>query len=261
MLANASYTFSVAPVGDSVDLQLPSSPWGQNLVKGEEQNLASDMVWQKLRSDIVDGYYDAMLAGPPCNTYTDTRRVGDGGPRPLRGPLGADGYGLKDLRPEEQEKVKMGTLLASRTSEAAQEFAKQKKPFVIEQPKWKKDGESVSMYNLDEFEDLIGMEDTKVVDADQCMYAAKTTKPTTLVMQGLEPQQLERRCDHPKTLWVKPSAGEQLWASHPPLVGKEWYIPITQWTTPTCFSANGRSGRSSETSPTSRRRRKLIQDR
>lgn len=90
-----------------------------DLVNGTEQDLANDAVWQSLISDIRAGRYDAMLAGPPCNTYTNARQLDGLGPGPLRGATGDDRYGLPHLRPDDQIKVRTGTLLAVRTAEAA----------------------------------------------------------------------------------------------------------------------------------------------
>ena len=42
-----------------------------DIVNCDEQNLVNDAVWQRVISDIRAGVYDGMLAGPPCNTYTE----------------------------------------------------------------------------------------------------------------------------------------------------------------------------------------------
>ena len=128
-----------------------------------------------------------------------------------------------------KDKVKLGTLLAARTAEAAHEFCMQEKPFIIEQPKWKQDSKSVSMYNLDEFSALLEQAGVSLIELSQCKFGAKTTKPTTLVALGLSEHNLNIECDHPSQHWRKPSTGEHYWGAHPPLVGKEWYVPASDW--------------------------------
>ena len=39
----------------------------------------------------------------------------------------------------------------------------------------------------------------------------------------------EVECNHSKRLWIKPSTGAKHWGSHPPLKGKEWYVPAKSW--------------------------------
>lgn len=152
-----------------------------DIVNGPEEDLSNDAVWMQLRAQIMDGAFDALMSGPPCNTYTNARKPDGLGPMPLRGPAGDDRYGLPSLAPAEKEKVKLGTLLALRSCEAAKLFHEQGKPRITEQPKWRRDGESVSMYNLDEFTDLLNLENVHTEELVQCEYGAETSKPTTLI--------------------------------------------------------------------------------
>ena len=200
-----------------------------DLVNGESQNLTSDSVWTKILHDIEAGKYDGMLAGPPCNTFTNARRDDGQGPVPLRGALGEDRYGLSHLSLADWEKTKIGTLLACRTVEGAKAMHKLRRPFIIEQPKWKKDDKHVSMYNLDEFTELLELEGVSCLELSQCRFGAKTTKPTTLMVYLVDTTFMNKECNHPKQLWIKPSTGEKIWAAHPPLVGKEWYIEASHW--------------------------------
>lgn len=197
-----------------------------DVVNGEEQDLVSDEVWRAVIRDIRDGQYDGMLAGPPCNTYTNARKDDGIGPLPLRGPSGADRYGLPKLSPTDKEKVKIGALLAVRAAEAAEAFHEIQRPFIIEQ--WKADQTSVSMFNLDEFQQLLKHDDVLRACMDQCMYEAKTAKPTSLLRYKIE-EDLTVKCNHAKKMWTKPSTGERTWSSRPPLVGKEWYIDSKEW--------------------------------
>lgn len=87
----------------------------------ELQNLASMEVWEKVLRDCRKGRYDGAGFMPPCSTLSAARTSGEGesSPRALRGPEGPDLYGFRDLRSEDKEKARMGTLLASRAAEAA----------------------------------------------------------------------------------------------------------------------------------------------
>eukprot|EP00972_Heterocapsa_arctica_P056746 8378076-Heterocapsa_arctica.AAC.1 len=71
-----------------------------------------DKVVKEINHDV---YHGALLA-PPCSTFSDARggRAGEpsGGPGPLRGPHPPEIYGLKDLRPADKEKVRIGSVLA-----------------------------------------------------------------------------------------------------------------------------------------------------
>ena len=200
-----------------------------DLVNGAHQDLVSDHVWQEVMLNIKNGKYEAMLAGPPCNTYPNARKTGEQGPQPLRGAIGPDRYGLKNLNVSDHEKVKVGTLLAVRTAEAILAMDRLEKPTVAEQPKWIDDGLHVSMYNLDEFGPMKNNPNFEFRNLAQCEYGAPTTKPTTLLLGRIAEPCIRESCTHAKRWWKKPSTGECLYASHPPLKGKEWYIEEEKW--------------------------------
>eukprot|EP00435_Cladocopium_sp_Y103_P025927 s1750_g6.t1 len=200
-----------------------------DIVNGAEQDLAANQVWDKVYARIKAGGYLAMLAGPPCNTFTNARKDDGQGPKPLRAAVGPERYGLPDLSIENVEKVKLGNLFAERTCDAVGAMDDLKRPSIVEQPKLKTDEDSVSMYKLDEFIELRERPSIEMRDLVQCHYGADTTKPTTLLCCRTRPKKLEERCQHPKRLWRKPSTGEKHWGAHPPLVGKEWFIPAEDW--------------------------------
>ena len=200
-----------------------------DIVNGAHQDLASDHVWQEVMNNIHKGKYQGLLAGPPCNTFSNARKAGEPGPQPLRGPVGSDRYGLRHLQPEDKEKVKLGTLLAVRAVEATKAMSQQRKPTVLEQPKWIDDGVHVSMYNLDEFGTLKDSPDFEFRDLVQCEYGAPTTKPATLLLGCMEKPELYEVCTHERRWWKRPSTGECHFAPHPPLRGKEWYIEEENW--------------------------------
>ena len=200
-----------------------------DLVNGPDEDLSNDTVWCNLMTQIKEGKFDALLAGPPCNTFTNARKNDGMGPVPLRGPTGDDRYGLKSLDAKNKEKVKMGTLLALRGHEAAAEFHRQTKPYIVEQPQWKRDSDSISMFNLDEYQDLLQQSDVGTLELVQCEYGARTMKPTTLVAGHVRSATFTSKCSHPAQSWRRPSTGERHWGPHPPLKGKEWYVPEGEW--------------------------------
>ena len=200
-----------------------------DIVNGEEQDLAAEQVWKRVYTRIKAGHYSALLAGPPCNTFTNARKEDDQGPKPLRAATGPERYGLPGLSIENVEKVKLGNLFAERTCDAVGAMDDLKRPSIVEQPKYKEDDTAVSMYKLDEFVELRERTSVEMRDIAQCQYGANTTKPTSLLCCRAKPRKLEDRCQHPKRLWRKPSTGEKHWGAHPPLVGKEWFIPAEDW--------------------------------
>lgn len=61
---------------DDIDLSIRQA-------QGLTNDLSSDTLWMLLLSRISSGWYDAVVAGPPCFTFSRARGYG-GGPRPLR---------------------------------------------------------------------------------------------------------------------------------------------------------------------------------
>ncbi len=85
------------------------------------------------------------------------------------------------------------------------------------------------MYNLEEFGELLKNPEVQQQGVSPCQYGARTQKPSTLLLIHVKPFKSQHGCNHVKRSWTKPSTGEKLWSSHPPLKGKEWYIPSEDW--------------------------------
>ena len=51
---------------------------------GRKHNVLLPRTRQKILSDVTGGKYDAVLASPPCCTFSRARHAGRGGPAPLR---------------------------------------------------------------------------------------------------------------------------------------------------------------------------------
>ena len=182
-----------------------------------------DVVWRDLDE------YDGRLLLPPCGTFSAARRVGDGGPKPLRSFDGPGRYGLSDLTPAEKEKVRVGNVLAIRSSRVCKRSHISKKPWILEQPHHRVDKSKTSMLTLDEFVELMGLDGVIKYTFDQCMFGAKWEKTTDLLsnIPGLE--MFNQRCNHPKRSWTVPWSGETFWAAHPPLKGRQLAIPSEEW--------------------------------
>ena len=98
---------------DGLAAKLKSLGWDckeYDLVNREQEDLTNDFIWQQVKADIRAKKYDGLIAGPPCNTFTNVRKDDGLGPLPLRGPSGPDRYGLAHLAGEEKDKVRIGTL-------------------------------------------------------------------------------------------------------------------------------------------------------
>eukprot|EP00435_Cladocopium_sp_Y103_P035534 s490_g9.t1 len=217
---------------DGFAAALRSSGWEceeYDIANGPDGDLASDHVWSTIMNKMKEGYYKALLAGPPCNTFTNARKHDGQGPAPLRSPTGPERYGYEWNNAMDKEKVKYGNLLAIRTAEAFGCMHEQRKPAIVEQPRLKEDDESTSMYKLDEFLHLRSLPGVEMMDLLQCRYGAMTSKPTTLMTCELKGAAFHNQCNHPLRMWVRPTTGAKHWGSHPPLRGKEWYIPESEW--------------------------------
>ena len=217
---------------DGLAAKLREMGWScteMDVVNGEANDLTNDQVWQELKVKLRKGAFDGLIAGPPCGTFTNARQHDGLGPKPLRGAFGADRYGFAHLKGSDKEKVREGTLLAQRTAEAVTIMDEQQRPSITEQPLWKKSQNKVSMFNLDEFQPFVNDENFEFITIAQCEYGAKTNKPTTLMLGRVRHYEAKGNCNHSKQLWIKPSTGDQLWAAHPPLKGKEWHIPAEDW--------------------------------
>ena len=109
-----------------------------------------DLLCQDFGNELLERLddYDAYLLSPPCSSFSMARTGKDAGPGPLRGLEGRDRHGLRHLSVEDKKKVKEGTLLSGRAHTVAHRATARRKPWILEQPHWRKDG--TSMFMLDE---------------------------------------------------------------------------------------------------------------
>ena len=187
-------------------------------------DLLDQQTWDTLKATLPT--YDGYLMSPPCSTFTSARRESDGGPRPLRTSEGPGRYGRKDATPQEALRVREGTLLSLRARDTALAAHRDNKPWVLEQPHWRKG--KTSMFTLDEFQELLGLEGVNVYTLAQCRFGAQAEKLTDLV-SNRDLSDLELRCNHPARWWRIPWNGEWIFSPHPPLKGRELAIPAEHW--------------------------------
>ena len=200
-----------------------------DIENGDDFDLADDAAYRKLRSRVIQGEFDGGMLGPPCHTFSNARKEDDGGPRPLRLPGDRDIYGRSGLTPEEKEDVRLGTLLALRAADIFMCFYELDKPVILEQPLRPDNSDGISMLDLPEFKRLLALEGVRHVRLAQCNYGASSEKPTSLVHFKVGLADAVAECQHPKRWWRLPSSGAWKMAAHPPLKGKEAYIPADQW--------------------------------
>ena len=78
-------------------------------------NLLDDKVYGYLFEAVLKGHVVAILAGPPCRTWSRLRKMEDDGPPPLRSRHGAERFGFHGLEERYQQLVEGDTVLLLRT--------------------------------------------------------------------------------------------------------------------------------------------------
>ena len=73
-----------------------------DIINGSGFDLSDDAIWEPLHKRIVSGEFAAVVASPPCGTFSRLRSI-PGGPPPLHGILGRDRYGLVGLDKRQAE--------------------------------------------------------------------------------------------------------------------------------------------------------------
>ena len=197
-----------------------------DIINGSHQDLADQIVFDRVLSDVTAGLYDGGLCSPPCSTFSRARKEGDSGPRPLRGATGPDRYGRSDLTPEERESVRLGTLLEVRAAQISSAFHDLHAPWLTENPPEAED--AVSLFKIDEWQELSGRGSVVRNLLCQCMYGASHTKRTEF--RGSVPiLGLKSSCSHESRWWRVPPNGRWHFAPHPPLRGRILAVPAEAW--------------------------------
>ena len=181
------------------------------------QDLSRDNIWTLLLARIKNGFYDAVIAGPPCETFSHARQV-QPGPRPLRSFERPYGLPKSELWPDEWEQLRMGNLLALRNAEACKSIHQAGGAFIIENPReWEG---SPAIWLLDEYKELASLPGVEQMVIDQCGFGAASQKPTRLMYARVHLEVAAYSCKHPKRQFWD-NRGKAYWAAHERLVGRK----------------------------------------
>ena len=187
-----------------------------DIIDGIHMDITDDSVWDPLFADIRNGKFAAVVASPPCSTFSRLRGI-PGGPPILRGISGPAVYGLRTLTPKQQEQVRTHNLIALRAISACESIAVQGGIFVLEQPAVR-DGE-VSLFHLNEAVALAAKTSVTHWLGAQCPFGAATRKLTSWLTAGLDFSDMPKTCPHSKKQWFLEGTGQSILATHPPSRG------------------------------------------
>ncbi len=160
-------------------------------------DLQNPEVIGKLKSLIFGGKICALLAGPPCDTWSRARTLGlqccgdmlqPGAtcgtcrrriPRPLR--TGERLWGLGNLNKKEMIALKLANTLYRATMTLAAMAHTRGIPWLIEHPEAPTDRAHASSWRLPETTTMASIEGVETISFHQCIFGARSTKPTTLM--------------------------------------------------------------------------------
>ena len=135
-----------------------------DLRNGPQFDLMDDAGWDALLRSVNAWEYAACFACPDCATFSKLHSLP--GPPPLRDVEGPGRYGRKGLTPEQNERIRKHTLVATRVAKLLVILTKQAAPWIFEAP-WAT-AKMVSILNLDEYM------------AIACLHGAKLTNGGTV---------------------------------------------------------------------------------
>ena len=164
--------------------------------------------------------YDTMLQSPPCGGFCSL--LGQGaGPESMRGLVGPDRYGLKELKPEQKETVRKSNLHAIRAAQVAEAFVSLKLPWCHEQPHWR-EGQP-HMHLLDQWQDLLEKDRVCKDSLPQCQYDVMYEKMTDIVTyfpnSDTDFEDQHKVCQHQPVWWRSVPNGRWHFRPHPPIQG------------------------------------------
>jgi hypothetical protein len=180
-----------------------------DICQGNEFDLSCGIVFRKLIQDVKAGIYTAILASPPCSTWSRERHANRKGPPAVRSkewPLG-----LPWLKGKLAAAVPGANLLLDRTIELSFAHQESQGTFNIEHPEnlgCRSNGQAwqtpASIWDLPRLRILASSSNTFPCALHQCSFGAVHSKPTRLVVSGpTAPERLET------VFWALPSFDEQ----------------------------------------------------
>ena len=197
-----------------------SAPWvgavcSVDLEQHHSTDLRDDTITSAIRKDVTAGFFDFVLLGTPCNTYSALREIPPG-PRPLRSATEITGI-TKGLNQSEQKELKEGNHFTRFSAKIMLVCIKVDCGFMMENPE---PSNEVTIFKMPEILEVTKSEKVKEVNFDQCRYGAEATKPTRIIGFKVNMKELEgMRCDHPILDWVD-RTGKIYKASHERVAGR-----------------------------------------
>ena len=160
---------------------------------GKDDDILSDVVYEKLLRNAQRGEYFGILAAPPCSTFSVARHIrstqsSDGGPPPVRSRKQIQG--IKGIPASHRRELSRANMIIVRTASILSAAAGSGSEFIIENPADRGDPSDEKLF-IDEnhgplwlLPEIMGLEDAwtcRKVTFPQCAFGAPVLKYTTLM--------------------------------------------------------------------------------
>ena len=172
-------------------------------------DLASDDVWLEIRGAFDDGQLSAAHMGPECSTCSHARFNPPRLPRPIRSTEFPMGLPKAQLSQAEDLEVKTANYHYLQCISLGELCWKLGAPFSIELPA-KLGDYHVTLADLPAALVLLQKHGVRLIRLDQCRMGSQFTKPTELIVFGLDWPWEGPLCNHP---WIP--TGKRKWDGTP----------------------------------------------
>ena len=154
------------------------------------------MLDQAVRTAIIEDiqaqYWDAILLGTPCETYSALMEIKPG-PCPLRSPQELNGIS-KGLTPQKKKQLEEGNEHTEFYSDVMKTAHGMYTPFTVENPE---PLHPVSIFNMSAFKEVARLRAVRTTDFDQCRVGCEAKKPTRLMHYRIQYRGTSNlRCNH-----------------------------------------------------------------
>ena len=193
-------------------------------------DLIDQITWDHVFADIE--CCEHLLSSSPHTTSTNRRNWSVGGPMPMRSASGEGVYGVSNLKPEDEEAVRIETVIALRAVVAYELCIKCIKPAVNEHAHIRGDG--TSMYRLQEWVTTRRHLGGSLVTGSQCS-SKQSTPPSLFETHHIHGAlgKVERLPDEvtpPKAIVAQLlESVQELFAAHPPIARQQLAGPSSKW--------------------------------
>ena len=213
-------------------------------VNAPGDDLVNDALWEEIFAGVLEDKFHFIWMGPPCSSFSPARRYGPG-PRPIRDAKHCRGFPKAWLSDAEVEELRVANYFVVQCCRLGALALSRKCGWAIENPTpWDED-ECTSMFEFEEFVDLMQRPGVRTIEFSQCMIGADTNKPTRVVFFGIDLGRLKGDCAHrPRWWWCEhaDNSGRRvekwLWAPHPKLIKKRG--PDGSWASKAAAAYPGR---------------------